>query len=242
MSRGNISKKSVRNNKRTSKSNNNRNKVRKNVVISASGPNSCLMFIGKYKYRALVDSGAEICLMHERVFKSLKDRPKLKKTSINLQTASHDCLDILGCIDLNIRVGGTDMRQEFCVFKGLNRNLILGFDWLKHTDVILYFDLQCLRIHGKTYFRLEEDIHIVSTIRIKRTEIIKPNTIKICYGKFRKQPDLMTWDLFEISEIDKDFMVNEPGLQVMHSVTKLSKDRTVPLLIVTSFRKFIDMV
>ena len=45
-------------------------------------------------------------------------------------------------------------------------------------------------------------------------------------------------DLFEISEIDKGFMVNEPGLQVINSVTRLSKDRTVPLLIVNSTNKF----
>lgn len=211
----------------------------KTTSVNASGcPNSCLVNIEKQKFRALVDSGAECSLMHERVFKMLKNRPKLSKKSINLQTAGQTSLNVLGCVNIKIRVGGTEMHQEFCVVNNLNRNLILGFDWLKHNDVRVYFDLKCMRIHGKTYVRLEEDIHVASTVRMKSNELLRPNSAKICYGKIREHPDLRPGDLFDVSQIENGFLINEPGLKIINSVAKLTRDRTVPLLVVNSTNKF----
>ena len=56
------------------------NKGRKIMINSVTkGPNSLLIKIGKQKYRALVDSGAEVSLIHRHVFHSLKNKPKLRK-------------------------------------------------------------------------------------------------------------------------------------------------------------------
>ena len=41
-------------------------------------PNSYIMKINKQKFRALLDSGAEISLIYRKVYKSLKNKPKLK--------------------------------------------------------------------------------------------------------------------------------------------------------------------
>ena len=38
----------------------------------AGSPNSCIIKIGKNKFRSLVDTGAEVSLMHRRVYDSLK--------------------------------------------------------------------------------------------------------------------------------------------------------------------------
>ena len=53
--------------------------------------------------------------------------------------------------------------------RDLNRNMILGLDWLKSNSVRIYFDLKSLRINGKTYVNLEKDIHVASTVRMKHT-------------------------------------------------------------------------
>ena len=44
----------------------------------------------------------------------------------------------------------------------MNRNMILGTDWLKNHGVRIYYDLGCIRIGDKNYVNLEEDIHIAS--------------------------------------------------------------------------------
>ena len=133
------------------------------------------------------------------------------------------------------------MSQDFYVIRDLNRNLILGLDWLKQNNVRIYFDLKCLRINGKHYVNLEEDIHIASTVRMKRTCLIKPQTASICYGKVRENPDLPVGQSYEISQIEKGFIVNQPGLQIINTVSTLNRDRSLPLLIVNNTNKFIKI-
>ena len=61
----------------------------------------------------------------------------------------------------------------------MNRNIILDRDWLKQFDVCMYYDLDCIRI-GKSYVKMEEDIHISSLARLKAHTIIRLQTGKFC--------------------------------------------------------------
>ena len=133
------------------------------------------------------------------------------------------------------------MVQDFYVTRDLNRNLILGLDWMKQNNVRIYMDLKCIRVNGKHDVNLEEDIHIGFTVRIKRTCLIKPLTAMICYGKVRENPDLPSGQSYETSQITKCFIVNQPGLQIINTVATLSKDRSMPLLIVNNTNKFIKI-
>ena len=218
------------------------NSLQKTFKISISGsPNSCLVKIGKQRYRTLVDTGAECSLMHRRIYDQLKNKPSLINKKVCLQTANGTELKCDGCITVQICIGGTEMSQDFYVIRDLNRNLILGLDWLKQNNVRIYFDLKCLRINGKHYVNLEEDIHIASTVRMKKTCLIKPQTAMICYGKVRENPDLPVGQSYEITQIDKGFLVNQPGLQIINTVSTLAKDRSLPLLIVNNTNKFIKI-
>ena len=51
-------------------------------------------------------------------------------------------------------------------------------------------DQKCIRIDDKHYVNLEEDIHIATTVRMKRDCLIKPQTAVVCYGKVKENPDL----------------------------------------------------
>ncbi len=177
--------------------------------------------------------------MHRRVYDSLKIKPRLQNRKIHLQSCSGQSLNIDGCIDLPFIIGGAEMKQTFFVMRGLNRNLILGQDWLKQNGVRIYFDLGCLRIgnKNKTYVNLEEDIHIASVVRLKNTTVIKPQTAKICYGRVRQNPDLPSEGSYEISESDRGFVSREPGLSIINTVSTLKRDRTIPVLIVNSTNK-----
>ena len=69
-----------------------------------------------------------------------------------------------------------------------------------------------------------EDIHIASTVRMKTTCLIKPQTAKICYGKVRENPDLLVDQNYEITQIHRGFIVNQPGLQIINTVSILNRD------------------
>ena len=67
----------------------------------AGNPNSCLIKINNKKYHALLDSGAEVSLIHTRLYNSLKEKPKLNKQSALLQSVKGDSIDVDGCIQLS---------------------------------------------------------------------------------------------------------------------------------------------
>ena len=228
--------------KSSSCSSNGENLSKKFYKISVSGsPNSCIVTMGKQKFRTLVDTGAECSLMHRRIYDQLKNKPKLNKRKVSLQSANGSELICDGCITVQICIGGTEMSQDFYVIRDLNRNLILGLDWLRQNNVRIYFDLKCLRINGKHYVHLEEDKHIASTVRMKKTCLIKPQTAMICHGKVRENPELPVGESYEVLQIDKGFIVNQPGLQIINTVSTLAKDRSLPLLIVNNTNKFIKI-
>ena len=78
--------------------------------------------------------------------------------------------------------------------------------------------MKCVRINGYHYVNLEEDIHIASTVRMKKACLIKPQTAMICYGAVRENPDLPVGQSYEITQTDKGFLVNQPGLQIINTV------------------------
>ena len=150
------------------------------------------------KLRNLVDTRGECSLMYCRIYDQLKNKPRLNNKKACLQFANGSESECDSCITVQICIGGTEMSQDFYVIRDLNRNIILGLDWLKQNNVRIYFDLKCLRINGKYYVHLEEDIYIASTVRMKRTCLIKPQTAMTCYGKVRENQNLTIGESYEV--------------------------------------------
>ena len=48
---------------------------------------------------------------------------------------------------------------------------------------------------------------------MKRKCLIKQQTAMIFYGKVRENPDIPAGQSYEISQNDRGFIVNQPGLQ-----------------------------
>ena len=175
--------------------------------------------------------------MHRRIYDQLKNKPRLINKKDCLQSANDSELKCDGCITVQMCIGETEMSH---VIRDLNRNLILGLDWLKQNNVRIYFDLKCLRINGKHYVNLE-DIHIASTVRRKITCLIKPQNASICYGKVRENPDLPVGQSHEISQIEKGIIVKKPGMQIINTISTLNRGISLQLLIVNNTNKFIKI-
>ena len=118
-----------------------------------------------------MDSGAEVSLISRRVYDSFKIKPKLYKHSLNLATAGNTPLHVDGYADFKFMLGGLKMSHKFYVVQNLNRNVIIGLDWLKSRGVRVYHDLSCIRVH-ETYIPLVDDIHIASIARVKTKQLI----------------------------------------------------------------------
>ena len=83
----------------------------------------------------------------------------LRKKDVDLQTANGSALKVLGVADIDFKLGDKDFRHSSVVVSNLNRNIILGNDYIEINGAILYFNIMKLRV-GDTYVPFEEDIHI----------------------------------------------------------------------------------
>ena len=175
-------------------------------ISLAGSPNSCIIKIGKHKFRTLVDTGAEVSLMHRRVYDSLKIKPRLQRRKACLNSVSRESLQVDGCVNLTFSIGDTEMQHMFYVVREMNRNLILGSDWLCQHGVRIYYDLGCLRVGNKTYVNLEEDIHIACVARTKYTFSLKPQTATICYATVRYNPHIPIGQDYQISSVGRGFI------------------------------------
>ena len=199
-------------------------------------PNSCVIKINKQRIRSLVDSGAACSLMHRKVYDRLKSPPKIsKKVTVNLQGVNGHLLTVHGSIEIPIQIGGEKVRQTFYIVSDINRNIILGQDFLRDKGVRLYYDLNCLRI-GKSYIPFEEDLQIASLVRLTTDQIIKPQSSCVCNGKIRSNPDLPP-NIYQICEVDKGYLSHEPGLTLTNSVVKITNEGKFPVMIVNNTNK-----
>ena len=66
---------------------------------------------------------------------TLKEKPKLKKQSAFLWSVEGDSIDVDGWVSVNYEIGREKQEHEFFVVPEMNRNIILGRDWLKHFGI-----------------------------------------------------------------------------------------------------------
>jgi hypothetical protein len=65
------------------------------TINLAGNPSSCIINIKNKKLRSLVDSGAEVSLLHHKIYKSLTFLPKLIKKEVHLQSVNGISLNVL---------------------------------------------------------------------------------------------------------------------------------------------------
>ena len=89
-----------------------------------------------------MDTGSELTLISQKTYENLAYKPELKRTNITLQSANGSSIRVLGAIDLNFKISGLKLTHNFIVVSNLNRNIILGRDFLVKNGVRIYFDLK----------------------------------------------------------------------------------------------------
>ena len=170
------------------------------------------------KYHALLDSGAEVSLVHSRIYNCLRDKPKLKKQCALLQSVKGDSIDVDGCTLLKYKIDKEKQEHEFFNVPQMNRNIVLGRDWLKRFGVCMYYDLGCIRV-GKSYIKLEEDLHISSIVRL----VTKTQIAKFCMCKVKGNKQALHNRLHQFIPSENSILNQEPELLAVNSIVKTTK-------------------
>jgi hypothetical protein len=172
-----------------------------------------------------------VSLISKNIYNKLRHKPKMSGNKPYLTTANGEPLSVLGQITLQFTMNGLPLAHRFIVTEGLNRNFIFGRDWLKDNGVRLYFDLGMLRV-GKTYVKLEEDIHISSILRLAKKTVIRPQSTAICHVKIGAGFNIPPSGVVAIGNMDEECIFDEPGLVVQESIHVLKETGKLPIVIV----------
>ena len=206
-----------------------------------NSPNSVLIRLQTFQLRCLLDTGAEKTLMHERVYNMLKYKPPLSKKKIVLQSANGSEVHVLGSVVLSFKIGGLKLEQEFLVVSNLNRNIILGNDFLVKNSARLYFDLKQIRLKGSYYIPFENDVFISSIARLSKTILLKPNTAYLVKAQIKALNPLKKDALYELEKLEKGFISEQPEIQLCESVSNLTNTRFFPVQLVNNSTKHIRL-
>lgn len=164
----------------------------KQLSLNMVDPSSCIVQIGKYKVRTLVDSGAQVSVIKEAFLYRMLKNCKIIRIQENLHSVTGQKLEVLGQTMINLKLGGINVRHMFHVVKDLNRNMILGRDFLLKNGVRLLFDLHKLKFQD-VYVDLEEDMHVSTLVRVKTTMNLKPQTVNLIQAKMKNKSVLFGW-------------------------------------------------
>ncbi len=213
-------------------------KVQKKVLHTGgdNSPNSCLVYIGKTRWRSLVDTGADISLISENMYKRLKKKSPIKPVSQTLQGAGGSPLKVLGTTEVTFQLGKKEYTHRCFVIKEASRNMIIGMDFLKKHRAVIYLNLEKLKLHDE-YIDLEQDIHIASVVRLSVDVTIAPQSKVPVVGKIKQGPYFKVGQLCEFKQDDKSWTNEEPGLLFANSVSKLGSKGRCQVLVVNSTNK-----
>ena len=198
-------------------------------VALTGNPSSCLIEVNKNKYRTLIDSGSDICLINSNIYHSLKTKPFLRNQNVLVHSVNGGKLHIEGSITLKFKIGNTDMENTFYVVKGISRNFILGRDWLSKQGIRIHFDTGHLIVNNE-YIKLEDDSKISSVVRLAQETVLKPHSVTLCTGKLKRHFRANQNSHYEINCIDRGFITDDPNITVSPAIINLPINRC-PLLI-----------
>ena len=206
-----------------------------------NSPNSVLIKLETFQLRCLLDTGAERTLMHERVYNMLKYKPPLNKKKIVLQSANGSEVHVLGAVNASFKIGGLKLEQEFLVVSNLNRNIILGNDFLVNNNARLYFDLKQIRLKGSYYIPFENDVFISSIARLSKTTLLKPNTAYLVKAQIKTLHPLKEKSVYKLEKLDKGFLAEQPEVELSESIAVLSNTRFFPVQLINNSNKHIRL-
>ena len=127
--------------------------------IRLSSPMCYIQLRGGQRIKTLLDSGADVSVIQERWAKKLQYGSSLVKWDKNrdqrkCHNASGQIMDTRGTIYLNFEVGGKPFTHPFLVIRRLSQPLILGNDFMAHSDMKLDFKHRTADLQG-TLIKLE---------------------------------------------------------------------------------------
>ena len=104
----------------------------------------------------------------------------------------------------------------------------------------MYCDLGCIRIE-KSYFKMEQDIHISSLARLTTHTAIRPQTVKFCLCIAMGNKQLFNSKFHHVIPTEDSTISREPGLPTINFTVKTSKEGKFSMFLLSNTNKVIQL-
>ena len=141
---------------------------------------------------------------------------------------------------LKYEIGREKQEHEFFVVSEMNRSIILGCDWLRHFGVQMYYDLGCIRV-GKSYIKMEEDMHVSSIARAVSEIKIAPQMGKMVMCRAKGNTRVFKLRLHQFISTKNSIVSQEPGLVLINFIVRINKSGKFPVFIMNRTKKTINI-
>lgn len=204
--------------------------------INLNGKNKCTCSVKIYncKFRALVDSGADISLISTKCFDMIKGKIKQTLTPcVQLSAVNGQKLKTLGRVQIPVQFNNKKYTHEFHVVDGIHSTVILGFDFIVDKEVSLIFSQNAghMKIENEI-IPLEPQEYINSLVRLAHDIVLPPQTGLLVQGTCKTKNARC---IGVITATDTGFVAKEPGLLITNTVVNIK--RKIPVSIVNSTNK-----
>lgn len=184
--------------------------------------------------QAVIDSGAEKCLMNKQFFDQLKNKPLITREVV--LRGIGEGLTPAYEIEIHLQIGPCQLLTSVLVTT-MKDEFLIGLDCMKKIKCDILLSQNCIRIGGEhgtkvpaSFKKFGDKTYETSRVVMARRTVVQPHTFQFVRGTFIEQLDNRKLYCFEPNK-------NKKGLLVAASV--VPGDSTLPVKVINDLDKFI---
>ena len=203
---------------------------------------SCCVKIGKFRTRALLDTGAELSVLSLPLYQQIKRSSQvgeIRETPITLVTADGTPLQNAGEVEVTFNITSKTFRRTFVVAPDLGHAMILGWDTIRDEGFLINGQAHTVTVKG-TEIELQEDASMASLVRLVEDITLLPQSAT--FVKARRARNLFHQDGFYVCTPAEDGVLkDEPGLMLANSLNFIQKGRQFGIRLINNTGRTYDL-
>lgn len=194
---------------------------------------SCLVKIGRFKTRALCDTGADVSLISYQLYLQLRRQlGEAKEGDVLLVGANGEKIENVGMVELTLTIGTESLTRSFHVVPDLGHSVILGWDTITQEGMVIDGSGKQLRFRNLT-IDLQKDEQMSSLVRLTEDLTLYPQTATFCKAK-RARYSAHQNGIYLTEAAESGVLADEPGLMIACSLNHIEGGRTFGIRLVNN--------
>ena len=215
-----------------------RKEYREYELFSQGSEMICKVRVGKKEVEALIDTGSEVSLMKLATCEELKlVIGSLEESDLIITQANGQEMPLKGMCWLPVEIEGMSTWSKFYIAPNLDRELILGEDWLKKNQAQIRFKPNLLTIKGLKIPLGRGTSRVMAVYSEEDVEL--PARTAIAFSARLDSPENSGGILYQIIPRNKSLLENE--VMVVEALVERNDRSQVPVMLANLSNKTVNV-